>query len=139
MFVTKTLGHNYRIYSMIIIFNAGIVANIRCGLFKMLNVSHLTMFLPKSSRLGQVTYARWSSRFCNLDYLIRSSSQSSLGCKCRDLNSSYSQQKVKSLTIAPPPHKVIFWDNIFLMNMILDQHIVINFHEFFFQHACCIK
>jgi hypothetical protein len=36
------------------------------------------------------------------------------------------------LTIAPPPHKVIFLDNIFVMNIILDQHIVINFHEFFF-------
>jgi hypothetical protein len=34
--------------------------------------------------------------------------------------------------MAPPPHKVIFLNNIFVMNMILIQHIVINFHEFFF-------
>jgi hypothetical protein len=27
---------------------------------------------------------------------------------------------------------MIFLDNIFVMNMILDKHIVINFHEFFF-------
>jgi hypothetical protein len=40
--------------------------------------------------------------------------------------------RVKSLTIAPPPRKVIFLDNIFVINMILEQHIVINFHEFFF-------
>jgi len=37
---------NYRIYSLIIILNAGIVANVRCGLFKMSNVNHLTMLLP---------------------------------------------------------------------------------------------
>jgi len=29
-------------------------------------------------------------------------------------------------------HKVIFSDKIFVMNMILDQHIIINFHELFF-------
>jgi hypothetical protein len=52
MFVTKTIGDNYRIYSLIIILNVGIVVNIRCGLFKMLNVSHLTMLLPKPSRLS---------------------------------------------------------------------------------------
>ncbi len=36
---------------------------------------------------------------------------------------------IKFLTIAPSSHKMFF---IFVMNMILDQHIVINFHEFFF-------
>jgi hypothetical protein len=44
--VTKTIGDNYRIYSLIIILNAAIVANVRCGLFKMSNMRHLTMFLP---------------------------------------------------------------------------------------------
>jgi len=43
--VTKTIGDNYRIYSLIITY-AGIVASVRCGLFKMSNVSHLTMLLP---------------------------------------------------------------------------------------------
>jgi len=33
--VTKTIGDNYRIYSLIIILNAGIVASVGCGLFKM--------------------------------------------------------------------------------------------------------
>jgi hypothetical protein len=34
------------IYSLIIILNVGIVVNVRCGFFKMSNVSHLTMLLP---------------------------------------------------------------------------------------------
>jgi hypothetical protein len=46
IFVTKTIRDNYKIYSLIIILNAGIVVNVRCGLFKMSNMSHLTMFLP---------------------------------------------------------------------------------------------
>jgi hypothetical protein len=45
-FLTKNIRDNYRIYSLIIILNVGIVANVRCGFFKMSNVSHLTMFLP---------------------------------------------------------------------------------------------
>jgi hypothetical protein len=48
--VTKTIGDNYRIYSLIIILNAGIVASVRCGLFKMSNVIHLSMFLPQNAR-----------------------------------------------------------------------------------------
>jgi hypothetical protein len=44
--VTKTIRDNYRICSLIIILNVGIVASVRCGLFKMSNVSHLTMLLP---------------------------------------------------------------------------------------------
>ncbi len=31
---------------MINIINVGVVVNVRCGFFKMSNVSHLTMFLP---------------------------------------------------------------------------------------------
>ncbi len=46
IFVTKTIRDNYKIYSLIIILNGGIVVNVRCGLFKMSNMSHLTMFLP---------------------------------------------------------------------------------------------
>ncbi len=34
-----------------------------------------------------------------------------------------------SLTIAPPPHKNDFFGQHIIINMILDQHIVINFHE----------
>jgi hypothetical protein len=48
IFVTKTIGDNYRIYNLIIILNAKIVVNVRCGLFKMSSMSHLTMFLPSS-------------------------------------------------------------------------------------------
>jgi hypothetical protein len=44
--MTKTIGDNYRIYNLIIISNEGIVANVRCGLFKMSNMNHLTMLLP---------------------------------------------------------------------------------------------
>jgi hypothetical protein len=44
--VTETIRDNYRIYSLIIILNVGIVASVRCKLFKMSNVSHLTMLLP---------------------------------------------------------------------------------------------
>jgi hypothetical protein len=44
--VTKTIGDNYRSYSLIIILNVGIVACVRCGLFKISNVSHQTMLLP---------------------------------------------------------------------------------------------
>jgi hypothetical protein len=44
--VTKTIGDNYRTYSLIIILNEGIVTNVRCGFFKMSNMSHLTMLLP---------------------------------------------------------------------------------------------
>jgi hypothetical protein len=36
--------HNYRIYILIIILNVQIVASVRCEIFKMSNVSHLTMF-----------------------------------------------------------------------------------------------
>ncbi len=46
--MTKTIRDNYTIYSLIIILNARIIANVRCGLFKMSNVSHLTMLLPNS-------------------------------------------------------------------------------------------
>jgi hypothetical protein len=45
--VTKTIRDNYRIYSLIIILNARIVASVRCGFFKMSNVSQITMLLPK--------------------------------------------------------------------------------------------
>jgi hypothetical protein len=37
---------NYKIYSLIIILNTKIVASVRCGLFKMSNVSQPTMLLP---------------------------------------------------------------------------------------------
>jgi hypothetical protein len=33
---------------LIIILNVGIVANVRCGFFKMSNVNHITMLLPPS-------------------------------------------------------------------------------------------
>ncbi len=44
--MTKTIRDNYRIYSLIIILNARIIVNVRCELFKMLNMNNLTMFLP---------------------------------------------------------------------------------------------
>jgi hypothetical protein len=50
--VTKTIGDNYRIYSLIIILNAIIVANVRFELFTMSNVSHLTMLLPFDDNLS---------------------------------------------------------------------------------------
>jgi hypothetical protein len=53
--VTKTIGNNYWIYSLIIILNAKIVVNVRYGLFKMSNVSHLTMLLPNSNSHGCFT------------------------------------------------------------------------------------
>jgi hypothetical protein len=43
--VTKTIGDNYRIYSLIIILNVEIVAGVRCRFFKMSNVGYLTMLL----------------------------------------------------------------------------------------------
>jgi len=43
--VTKTKGDKYRIYSLIIILNVRIVANVRCGFFRISNMSHLTMLL----------------------------------------------------------------------------------------------
>ncbi len=46
--MTKTIGDNYRIYNLIIILNAKIVVSVRCGFFKMSNVSHLTMLLPRN-------------------------------------------------------------------------------------------
>jgi len=46
MFVTKIIRDNYRIYNLIIILNAEIIAIVRCILFKMSNVSHLTILLP---------------------------------------------------------------------------------------------
>jgi len=55
--VTKNIGDNYKIYNLIIILNARIVVNVRCGLFKMSNVSHLTMLLPTrlpAKYLGQI-------------------------------------------------------------------------------------
>jgi hypothetical protein len=50
IFVTKTIGDNYKIYSLIIIWNAWIVTSVRCGLFKISNVIHLTMLLPQNAR-----------------------------------------------------------------------------------------
>ncbi len=51
--MTKTIGDNYRIHSLIIILNARIVASVRCGLFKMSNMNHLTMLLfLKSNTCG---------------------------------------------------------------------------------------
>ncbi len=45
--MTKSIKDNDTIYSLIIILNVGIIASLRCGLFKMLlNVNHLTMLLP---------------------------------------------------------------------------------------------
>jgi hypothetical protein len=43
--MTKTIGDNYRIYNLLIILNARIIASVRCGLFKMSNVNHLIMLL----------------------------------------------------------------------------------------------
>jgi hypothetical protein len=37
---SKTIGDDYRIYSLIIILNARIVASVRCGLFKMSPPNH---------------------------------------------------------------------------------------------------
>jgi hypothetical protein len=46
--VTKTIGDNYKIYSLIIILNAGIIASVRCELFKMSNMSHINhAFTPR--------------------------------------------------------------------------------------------
>ncbi len=45
--MTKNIKDNDTIYGLIIILNVGIIASVRCGLFKMsLNVNHLTMLLP---------------------------------------------------------------------------------------------
>jgi hypothetical protein len=49
--MTKTIGGNYRIYSLIIILNAKIVVSVKCGLFNMSNVSHLTMLLPYDGKM----------------------------------------------------------------------------------------
>jgi len=49
--MTKTIRDNYRIYNLIIILNVRIVVSVRCGFFKMSNVSHLTMFLPHLKNL----------------------------------------------------------------------------------------
>jgi hypothetical protein len=38
---------------MIIILNIGFITNVRCGLFKMSNVSHLTMVLPLLLKLDK--------------------------------------------------------------------------------------
>ncbi len=46
IFVTKIIGDNYRIYDLIIILNVEIVTIVRCRLFKMSNVNHLTILLP---------------------------------------------------------------------------------------------
>ncbi len=43
--MTKTIGDNDRIYSLIIVLNVKIVTNVRCGLFNITNLSHLTMLL----------------------------------------------------------------------------------------------
>jgi hypothetical protein len=65
--VTKTIGDNHRIYSLIIILNAEIVVSIRCGLFKMSNISHLTMLLPNNNNHGCFTlmsmYRFFSTKF----------------------------------------------------------------------------
>jgi hypothetical protein len=50
--VTKTIGDNYRTYSLIIILNVGIVTNVKCGFFKMSNMTHLTMLLPNMVRIN---------------------------------------------------------------------------------------
>jgi hypothetical protein len=44
--VVKNISDDYRIYSSIICAIAGIVANVKCEVFKMSKVSHITMFLP---------------------------------------------------------------------------------------------
>jgi hypothetical protein len=41
-----TIRDNYRIYILIIILNARVIVSLRCEIFKMSNVSHLTMSLP---------------------------------------------------------------------------------------------
>jgi hypothetical protein len=45
--MTKTIRDNYKIYSLIIILDARIVASVRCGLFKISNMNLLTMLLPR--------------------------------------------------------------------------------------------
>jgi hypothetical protein len=45
-FVTKHIKDNYKIYSLIIIIIERIVIIVRCGVFKISKVNHLTMFLP---------------------------------------------------------------------------------------------
>jgi hypothetical protein len=57
--VTKTIGDDYRIYNLIIILNAGFVASVRCGLFKMSNMSHLPMLLSLDTTKTQVYMATW--------------------------------------------------------------------------------
>jgi hypothetical protein len=47
MFMTKIIRDNYKIFSFIIILHARIVASVRCGLFKISNVNHLTVLLPR--------------------------------------------------------------------------------------------
>ncbi len=43
--MTKSIGDNYRIYSLILIIIVGIVINVKMWNFKMSKVSHLIMFL----------------------------------------------------------------------------------------------
>jgi hypothetical protein len=51
----QNIGDNYRIYNLIIILNVKIVVSVRCGLFKMSNMNHLTMFLSNSNSHGCFT------------------------------------------------------------------------------------
>jgi hypothetical protein len=44
--VKKNISDDYRIYNSIINTIARIVANVKCEVFKMSKVSHVTMFLP---------------------------------------------------------------------------------------------
>jgi hypothetical protein len=46
--VTKTIGDNHKIYSLIIILNVRIIVSVRCGVLKLSNLSHLTMLLPRN-------------------------------------------------------------------------------------------
>ncbi len=57
---------NYKIYSLIIILNTKIVASVRCGLFKMSNVSHPTMLLPNP----QLNQDGWNEKFMDEVHIL---------------------------------------------------------------------
>jgi hypothetical protein len=79
--VTKTIGDNYRIYSLIIILNVGIIVSVRCEIFKMSKVNHLTTLLPLITSQFQMENANPLLEFmlqklsndilrANLDYIF---------------------------------------------------------------------
>ncbi len=84
-------------------------------------------------RIGRIAQAKWSNSFYNLGYLIRSLKQPrQLRLQMWGLEFLIFTLRNQILNHCTSTHKVIFLNNIFVMNMLLDQHIIINFPEYFF-------